>query len=51
LNEIRNIQIPDIDFDGGHLYQDSFTVGEDSSNVEIALDEANNAIIMGVNDL
>jgi len=51
LNDIRNTQIPDISFSEGHLNKNTFTVAEDSSNVGISLDTANNALVMEVGDL
>ena len=51
LDIIRHVEIPDFAFDQGYVKENTFTVTENSNNVNFTSDPANNALVFSVTDL
>mmetsp|Transcript_1924 Transcript_1924/g.3333 ORF Transcript_1924/g.3333 Transcript_1924/m.3333 type:complete len:195 (+) Transcript_1924:32-616(+) len=51
LNILKKVEIPDIDFKGGHIYQNSFSIAEQAQNVRIENVPASNAIKLSIDSL
>ena len=51
LDIIRHVQIPDFSFDQGFVNGNTFTVMENSSNVNFSTDPGKNALVFSVTDL
>jgi len=51
MNVLKDVNIPDIDFHGGYIHQNTFVITEAASNVQISADPENNGLVLSVDSL
>ena len=51
MNILKTVNIPDIDFHGGYIHQNTFAITEAASNVQVSADPENNGLVLSVDSL